>query len=442
MNMTQLKKCAENLFFAFATTLLTAVTWFWDTWGPLRYVFFILSFYLLAWHIFRYSQRIAESHAVDAWFQSQRALLARGLLCVAPASAGLLVNVFRQSTFGAIVGLVASVVLLIWKVPQWQADGAAQRQSLAISERIGLEIQARKALGLVIGMVLGGLAILYLALVLDETIKSKHMTGLYASAVEQLNSPNEGVRVGGAYALRDVGLKSPDFGPVVLDIFSGFLRSRSVWRKGKEEPPGTDALLIARLTAEISRKTRETRALDLSRVDLRGADLSGAELAEVRLTASCLDRAILNYAALERAQLNYASLNQGSFYKAHLESANLWQAEGEKPSFRSAFLNGASLRKARFARGTFTEAILDHADLAEGSFRGSTFVKASLKGIRAQKVDFQGSDFSGADLTGADFTGADLTGCTFEGARTNGLILKDAVLVNTHGLSAHFQSDG
>jgi len=280
-------------------------------------------------------------------------------------------------------------VLLLWKVPQWQAADVIPSPDDP-NARLLIENELRRTMATVIAgafVLLTGflswrnVTISQQGLVVNQ---EGQITERFTRAIEQLGATRDDgrthleVRLGGIYALERIARDSPrDYGPI-MEVLTAYVRENApapAEADASTESPEEDhrgAVDIQAILTVIARRTADQlklppRQLDLSRSDLKGTDLRSAHL----------EGAILFGTRLEWSDL----------VEAHLEATNLAQAR----------LAGAHLREAYL-----TAAILTGAHL-EGTI---------LWGAELQGALLQGANLEGAVLTGAHLEGADLFGAT------------------------------
>jgi hypothetical protein len=234
------------------------------------------------------------------------------------------------------IGIVF-LVIVIWKVPQWQAAGW---QGLEAKDLAKLQNDARTTLVQALGgafLLIG----LYLTFRNLQLTQDKQITEHYTRAVEQLGSDKLAVRLGAIYALERIARDSERDHWPIMEILTAYVRERApigadLPPEEKHQPNDTPpphlkpAIDIQAVLTVLGRRTRtygkgENQPLDLARTNLQGADLWGAHL----------EGAILVGANLERAGL----------MDAHLEGAFIWSAR-----LKGAILMGANLERADLTR--------------------------------------------------------------------------------------------
>lgn len=207
---------------------------------------------------------------------------------------------------------------------------------------------------------------------LDVTRKGQ-ITDRFSKAVEQLGDDKMDVRIGGIYALGNIGKDATDYQQTVVDVLATYTLEHT------RKPRTTDALV----------KDVETALRVLGRVRPANPKSGWLDLSDARIDTAVLEDAYLARAGLVAVDLRLASL----------ENADLSEAD-----LRGAKLNSARLTGASLARANLNIAKLPHAFLDE------------------------------ADLTGANLTAADLTDADFTGAKLNGANFMHAILTDATGL--------
>jgi hypothetical protein len=201
----------------------------------------------------------------------------------------------------------------------------------------------------------------------DLTLRDQ-FTDRYTKAIDQLGSDALEVRIGGIYALEQIGNESPRDrdGPTVMEVLSAFVRVHTdpVFRYRAARPGGLpvhqlnrNSPIVTAFVATLEHPEDDVEAaltvlgrmerLGDSRVRLHGADLRGANL---------------QGAKLKGAELMRTDLRKASFIKAELIGANFYGAQLEGAYFEGADVHGASLLQARGLRQ-------DQMDTADGDGR-------------------------------------------------------------------------
>jgi len=204
-----------------------------------------------------------------------------------------------------------------------------------------------------------------------------------ARTVENLGSPQEGVRLNTAAALTAyLGPDSPDLQTDLLTVVIANLKT--------EASPAVSDVLVHDLALALRacvQQQRPVRTLNLARapwlkrLDISGLDLSGVDIdlafanlsranlsgviapRRVRGWGVVLDDARLTGANLHEARLNTASCQRAIFHRAKLVSATFKRADLRLAQFQQASLQGAHFERARLHGAVFTE-----ADIADAWF--------------------------------------------------------------------------
>jgi hypothetical protein len=253
------------------------------------------------------------------------------------------------------------VVLLLWKVPQWQV---ARSRALTDDNRFDRENEARKTLAQIIGGVFV-LAGLYSSVQTFDLARQGQITDRYTKAIEQLGAiqsqvskdgeplPRLEIRLGGIYALERIAHDSErDRGPI-LEVLTAYARTNS----------HQESLLPK----------------DGVRQDIQ---------------------AILDVVVRPR---------EGGYifqpFKIDLREAKLGRANLDQATLRNAILEGADLRKARLVGADLRGAFLFRTDLRE-----ALLLRADLREALFLRVDLRGANLAWANLAGANLVEADLRG--------------------------------
>jgi len=306
------------------------------------------------------------------------------------------------------------VVLLLWKVPQWQAASRAAGGELSTRELFDIENAARGTLG----QMVSGLALLvglYFAWQqlgnTNATInvsEQGQITDRFTRAVDQVGSDDLTVRLGGIYALeRIAGDSERDYGPV-MEVLTAYVRQASPRTDVDTAPLATPG--PAEVPVDVQAVLSVLARRDASRdgpacLDLSGTNLAGVSLAGANLTNTCLAHVDLAEADLRGANLSDVDLTGADLSGAILEDADLSRSLLLRAVFDGAALSRADVTGANLTSARLNLVILDHAVL-----RGSILFGADLRGALLFDADLVNADLADANLTGAVMTGADLTG--------------------------------
>jgi len=328
------------------------------------------------------------------------------------------------------LALMASVIFLIWKTPEWLLpDSLLENPSVTTSdstravdstsatplneikltlknpkELLELRNEYRKTIyQMVAGVILlFGLYLTYRRITATErsveVAQEGQITERFTRAVEQLGDEKIEIRLGGIYALERIARDSEKDHWTVMEILSAYVRK---WTKIKKEPdkqektepekvnttekqskPSTDIQAILTVIGRRKWIDIETNSIDLSYTNLRGANLSEAYLALADLTKANLSWAYLDHTNLNGANLNWANLNEAKFFKANLSKAQLFDAQ----------LCGVDLNEAN----------LSLANLRKSDLSSANLVGADLKETKLSRANLNGTDLRGAnELTAA-----------------------------------------
>jgi hypothetical protein len=230
----------------------------------------------------------------------------------------------RPQTFPLLLLLVAVlVVLLLWKVPQWQV---ARSRALTDDNRFDRENEARKTLAQIIGGVFV-LAGLYSSVQTFDLAREGQITDRYTRAIDQLGAiesqaskdgealPRSEMRLGGIYALERIAHDSErDRGPI-LDVLTAYVRTNS---NQESLLPKVGLRQDIQAILDVVARPREGRYIfEPFKIDLSEAKLGLANLSEAKL-----HRADLILADL-RANPGGADLSGADLSGANLREANL-----------------------------------------------------------------------------------------------------------------------
>ena len=300
---------------------------------------------------------------------------------------------------GAII-LAFILILLLWKVPQWQSNAYRgnftdeEIQKLSPQEKIQLERNAadiENATRLTLAQIIGGLVLLVGLYFTYQNVKAAQdnaktaqenikltqenlriteegkLTERFSKAVELFGSEKIDIRLGGIYALERIARDSQKDHWTVMEILTAFVRENS-HKKEEDISPREDIQAIMTVIGRRKWSETETQRLNLE---------------EVNLTKYALTEANLRRTNLFSANLIRADLTRADLIEVNLRGADL----------HDAFLNGADLSKA-----DLSNANLSNAYLIEVNLSGAFLIGANLSG-----ANLSGANLSGANLSGAEF---------------------------------------
>ncbi len=285
-----------------------------------------------------------------------------------------------------------AIILLIWKVPQWQARGIADPKDRATIENAarGTFVQT-----------IGGLFFFITAYFTSQNLKvtqqnltltqqtlvatqEKQVTKCFTTAIKQLGNTSIHVRLGAIYALERISQDSTKDYWQVMEILTAYVCEISPYPPRGE----ADNRLPSRMTTDIqavltviTRRAKsygqgEENPLDLSKsylfeANLRRANLGEAYFIEPNLSSSNLCKANLNKANLWSANLLEANLVEANLWGANLVEVNLWEANLVEANLGGANLMGANLMEANLVEANLVGTYLVLANLMGANLMGA-----------------------------------------------------------------------
>jgi hypothetical protein len=210
------------------------------------------------------------------------------------------------------------------------------------------------------------------------------ITDLYTRAVEELSSPDRGVRIGGVYALERIASRSAADQPTIVAVLAVFLQDH----RGKVGgAAGRDAQAAITVLARRDPKKDDARH---PRINLDGVVVSQTEI----------PRAHFGDVILSNSDLGGVDFSDADLAKADVGDADL---------------SGAILKRATLLQACLSETNLDGADLQGANLAHADLTKARLsdpKELARVDTAVAGADFTGAVLADADLRGVDLSKAT------------------------------
>jgi uncharacterized protein YjbI with pentapeptide repeats len=306
---------------------------------------------------------------------------------LSPVEEADLVNQYRNTLLSNLieaVGLTATItgaifLYLNFKIANKNLE-IANQNAQALREQLDLETQKFEA---------------------NNSLTSTQLISeQFSRAIQQLDSNNIHVRLGGVYGLEQVARSSSSDRWVVLEILMAFI---------KEAP-------LNRMTGRV---TQDVQAA-LKVIGRRHKILKGGR---------CDSKLIcfLDYRLLG-ADLSNANFAESNFIKTDLSHATL-----DKANFEKANMGGCTVTYAHLNETDLTGADLNNANLSMSELKKTIFRGCNLRSTRLEQTDLTEADLSGADLTGADLSHADLTSIKWDqNTIWDGVILKNAKNIPEH----------
>lgn len=215
--------------------------------------------------------------------------------------------------------MVAVIVVVLWKMPQWQVPSGITD----VKERAELEDQFRRTIAQIVfgAAVLAGVYVAWRrASAIERNVavtQEGQITERFTRAIDQLGSDNTAICLGGIYALERIARDSPERDHrQVMEVLTAYVREQVRLEEGRQAEsdqeshrvPTTIQAILTVLGRRDRRYEQSGFHLNLSNTNLFRANLSGAHL--------------------EGADLIEAHLEQADLRGAHLEGAELWGATG------------------------------------------------------------------------------------------------------------------
>lgn len=285
----------------------------------------------------------------------------------------------------------ASKHLAVSLIPHHQELNAFQ-ESQAYNDFLKTILAAFAAIGAAIGLIYTALR--------HQLDKDSDATSRYTTAIEQLASDEESIRIGGIYALERVAQDSSRDSQTILNVLCA-------WLCGSDSEKG-----VADKQAAVTVVCRYSNHFPERKIDLRSAVLDdmifekglleGANLQGASLKNTDFRRANLNKAYLKDANLNYSKLRRASMEGCILYNAKLYEASMERANLSGAKLKGANLQAAHLDNAILKKANLD---------------RALLYGSHLEMTNLQGASLVNAKTKGAVFTGTIMDGANIKSAK-------------------------
>lgn len=287
----------------------------------------------------------------------------------------------------------ACIVAALWALIELPIFVVGYRNvHLTMKERLESEAGIRASLIQFFGgaILIGGL---YFTAQGFRLTREGHITGRYATAIDQLGNDSADVRIGGIYSLERIMLDSPSDREMIIEVLTSYVREHTRIDKRTPSTQRVTADAQAALSV-IARRPgghfRDARPLDfyhsgLNDADFRGGDFTGA-------------------------WFYYCNLDSGHFAGARLIGAGLSFCKGRQVAFTNCSAQGAN-----FVHSQYTHSWFLSADLTETDFYGCDLTNSDFgrrygdgSGPALPPAILHGARFTNATLTNTDFRGVDL----------------------------------
>ncbi|MFJ4523884.1 pentapeptide repeat-containing protein [Streptomyces sp. NPDC088810] len=222
------------------------------------------------------------------------------------------------------------------------------------------------------------------------TTREQHVTSRFATAINQVGSKSQEVRVGGVYALARLMLDSPTDQGAIVDVLATFVRDQQRPQANIPSPLGH---YFNDLRSDI-----EGAIVTLQGWCLKNEDCwirEGSSPHSLDLSGVVFGRIYWDY------NLPRVNLSESDFTDAYILEADLFGA-----SFVGATMRNISIEKAGLREAVFFNADLSGADIASTDLSKADFREADLRNSLLRDVDFSGAKLDEADLRGADLSRA------------------------------------
>jgi uncharacterized protein YjbI with pentapeptide repeats len=261
-------------------------------------------------------------------------------------------------------------ILLLWRLPKWQAGYAS---TMTEQERFERENEARKTLAQIVGgaAVLAGLYFTSVNLQITQTTAMRNqeitqegqITERLTRAVDQLGNEKLEIRLGGITSLARIARDSKKDHQRIIAILTAYIRANAPW------PPKQD-----QLPEERFKKLKEVEASDEERQLLMHIQWAlPVRAMDIQAALSAIGHRARHYEEEDNTEiiLWYTDLRRAFVRKAYLESAVLSGAHLEDALLEDTYLNKAILRGAHLEGADFERVRLDGADLTGAYLNGA-----------------------------------------------------------------------
>lgn len=228
-----------------------------------------------------------------------------------------------------LIAVLSFLVWFIWKSPQMGIPTSITDEKVIAELLNANRDNALKVIQTVAG--LGFIGTAYFAWRNLQLTEAKNVTDRFSKAVEMLADDKLEVRLGGIYSLERIARDSKADHPVVMEVLTAFVRTKSPWKEENQEPISQDIqsalTVIGRRTPTENEQTIDLRYANLSRASLVNANFNGANFYGANFNGANLIDASLIGATLFGADLNGADLSSAHLTRAYLINAQLSSAQ-------------------------------------------------------------------------------------------------------------------
>lgn len=278
-----------------------------------------------------------------------------------------------------------SFCLALWYVPKWQVRHL-KVSDLKPNEVFELENEARKTVAQIFGGIFVLISLYFGWQNFDHarrTSEAGMLRDRITRAVEQFESKNREVRVGGIYSLGRIAQTHEQEHWQIMQMLMAFAREKAPW---KEE-----------VTTEATEGTKEKKLVPTPTPPQETVDIAAAHPPnDIQAVMDVLRQRVWSNEN-EHQQLMLEALR---LVKVSLRGAYLRRA-----SFFGTDLSGADLTNVNLENAVLNWTTLWLADLTDANLKGADLTRAKL---RADTV-LDGADLEGAILTKAELSGVDLS---------------------------------
>jgi hypothetical protein len=260
--------------------------------------------------------------------------------------------------------LLVYLVLAIWLVPEWVANGVHSSNPEADATAQASERgSVRTAMLAVLAGAIASVGAIYTARTFALNRRAQ-ITDRFTRAIDHLGSDKMEVRLGGIYALERIAHESPEEHGPIVEVLTAYVRENSRWPP--PDLPGHESLERA-----------ETDPDAASPLDVRSPPWAAVDIAAI-LTVLC------------RRNLSHEKARP---LRIDLSNANLGRVSAVGIDLQGAYLDGT-----RLDRADLHGAKLQDVRLRAATLRGTALIGAQLQGARLQGATFENASLQGANL--------------------------------------------
>lgn len=431
-------KVCDFLKSNFFIVAIIAFTWYiWDKpiWGPVPFVGFILSYFLVFERVYNFSEQISKE---------KRKFIIKTALLFVPGIIGLcLWDWFGWTAWGTVF-LFGSFTLIVWKLPlyldsRWSKSNADHTSSIKIKKNRVF------------------VCFIILLPIIFIIIHPLYIRYEYEHLVSRIYDNSHAVQMSAIYSLGRFAQDHSNYYKRIINILCSTARQISPNEHNSNKRPNENAKRIAHYLGSIQKdELSNSKIIDFRATNLRGANLqnlnyynaifSNANLSKVDFFHANMIKVNAERANFDHAKMRFVNAKSANFHLSHGKNVDLRHSNLQKAHFtwgswkgsdfwncklqhavirgntlRNVILKDASMQEVNAVRARFNNTNLINAIMDNGNFSGATFQNAILRSASLRNANLQNANFHNANLRNSILKDANFKGANFKGADLRGV---------------------